>query len=93
MERAKFANHQSDLRADLEKNQKKYEDIMQFLVEWGDDHPENFVTVTMRQQCCKQAFKNYQLEDCLADFEHLLQKYEERLGVLEHLDDEMKNSS
>ena len=93
LERTKFNDHQSDLRADLEKNQKKHHNIVQFLVAWGEHHPANFVTVAMKEKLRKQAFKNYQLEDRLAVFESLLQKFEEQLGVLERLDDQMKNLS
>ena len=53
----------------MEKNRKRHRDIAQFLVARGEHHPENFVTVTMKEKLRKQASKNFRLEDRLADFE------------------------
>ena len=50
LERTWFNDHQSELRADLEKNRKRHRDIVQFLVTWGEHHPKNFVTVTMKEK-------------------------------------------
>ena len=93
LERTWFNDHQSELRADLEKNRKRHRDIVQFLVTWGEHHPKSFVTVTMKEKLRNQASQNFRLEDHLADFESLLQQFEEWLGVLECLGDQMKNSS
>ena len=47
----------------------------------------------MKEKLRNQASQNFRLEDHLADFESLLQQFEEWLGVLECLGDQMKNSS
>ena len=82
-ERTSFEDHRAELRANLAEEQKRQREIVRFLLTWGDQHPQDFVTLTMQKKLRKQGAKILRLEEGLADFERLMRRFDERLGVPE----------
>ena len=82
-ERTSFEDHWDEFRADLVVERKRQREIVQFLLTWGDQHPQDFVTLTMQKKLRKQGAKILRLEEGLADFQRLMRRFDERLGVLE----------
>ena len=46
-ERISFEDHRAELQADLAEEWKRQRDVVQFLLTWDDQHPQDFVKVTM----------------------------------------------